>query len=329
MNIKFLLVIFVIFFLTVSLSGCEEHADEQTTNNGEEWHPEDGSQDLSGGEWETEKMIFEGSYCDAEIMAIPTGGYRIYYCVEPEVEDANSEMYSAISVDGLNWIQDDDIRMSHTTFPDVVRLTDGSYRMYHQGNEGSTDPDIKPKMGTKSSASIDGLVWTEEYGMRITAGLQGTYDAEYASDTSTVIRPDGTYFMVYRGESGERKDQIDDIKGTPLETFYLISATSEDGLTWTAGSLVLDTSKEEFSYYVLGPELVYDDNVLKLYFFGYSGIYEKVSYDDGETWEEERIVFPGNRDFAPSDPTVIKQDDTWRMYYGIHETGIYSAIKTE
>jgi len=133
--------------------------------------------------------------------------------------------------------------------------------------------------------------------------------------------------MVYRGESGERLDQIDDVKGTPIETFYIISATSEDGLNWEVGDTVVDTSKPDFDYYVLGPELVYDEDVLKLYFFGIWGIYEAVSLDHGVTWSEEKKVFPANQEFAPSDPTVIKMGEKWRMYYGIHLTGLYSATK--
>ena len=325
---KKIIIIFVcVMFLLVLISGCNNKVNDSNNQNDDNQPGNNDSGDLSGGEWETEQMILEGSYCDAEIIKINETHYRLYYCIEPEVENAQ-EMHSAISTDGLNWQIEDGIRISQTTFPDVVKLPDGSgYRMYHQGVEPKDDPHSSElsNMGTVSSFSTDGLVWELENGFRLTSGIHGTYDLKYASDTSTVIRPDGAYFMVYRGESGERLDQIDDVKGTPIETFYIISATSEDGLNWQVGDIVVDTSKSDFDYYVLGPELVYDGDVLKLYFFGIHGIYEATSNDHGETWSEERKVFPANQEFAPSDPTIIKQGDTWRMYYGIHLTGLYSA----
>ena len=312
------IVVFVVF------AGCDEQNYQDDTE------PMNGSEESFTSEWQTEQMILEGSYCDAEIIQLNSTHYRLYYCVEPEVENAQ-EMHSAVSSDGVTWDIEEGVRMTQTTFPDIIRLPDGSgYRMYHQGVEPK-DPNSTElaTMGTVSSFSVDGLTWELEDGFRLTSGLQGNYDLKYASDSTTVMRPDGTYFLVYRGESGERLDQIDDVKGTPMETFYLLSATSENGLDWVAGDIVVDTSKDEFDYYVLGPELVYDDEVLKLYFFGIHGIYEACSYDDGETWEEERKVFATNQTFAPSDPTVIKQGDTWRMYYGIHLTGLYCATLKE
>jgi len=316
----------LIVVLLLFLSGCEERIEEENNQNTNGDIENNGFGDLSGGEWETEQMILQGNYCDAEIIKINDTHYRLYYCIEPEVEHAQ-EMHSAVSTDGITWDVEEGIRMMHTTFPDIITLPDDSgYRMYHQGAEPK-DPgsDELAKMGTVSSFSTDGLVWELEEGFRLTSGIQGTYDVNYASDTSTVIRPDGSYFMVYRGESGERLDQIDDVKGTPIETFYIISAHSENGIDWEIGDIVVDTSKPEFDNYVLGPELVYDEDVLKLYFFGIWGIYEAESHDNGETWEEERKVFPANQEFAPSDPTLIKMGETWRMYYGIHLTGLYSA----
>jgi len=324
---KIIIIVLILVLLSIFLSGCEEKSNDSNDKNNED---NENNNDLTGGEWETEQMIIEGSYCDAEIIKINDTHYRLYYCVEPEVENAQ-EMHSAVSSDGLSWEVEDGIRMTQTTFPDIIKIPDGSgYRMYHQGVEPK-DPSSEElaNMGTVSSFSTDGIVWQQENGFRITSGMHGSYDLKYASDSTTVIRPDGSYFMVYRGESGERLDQIDDVKGTPIETYYLISATSENGLDWTVGDTVVDTSKPEFDYYILGPELVYDDDVLKLYFFGINGIYEAISYDDGKTWEKERKVFPGNQEFAPSDPTIIKQDDIWRMYYGIHLTGLYSAIKID
>jgi len=324
---KYVLISCILIIILLCCAGCDERVPDEEPEEHPEEHPgENGEQRHSEIflEWETEDTIVEGAYCDAEIIGMD-GGYRLYYCVEFDVMGVK-DMKSAYSPDGVNWTIDEGTRKTETTFPDVVKLPDGSYRMYHQGADHS-EPGTQPKMGTTSSVSTDGLTWTEEEGLRITPGFNTPYDMEYASDTAVVPRPDGTYYMIYRGESGERSHLIDDVKGTPLETWYLCAATSEDGLTWTPAGTTIDTSQPAFDYYVLGPELVYNGDVLLLYFFGIEGIYESVSLDHGETWGDPRNVFPGNHSFAPSDPTVINMSGTWRMYYGLHETGIFSAIK--
>ena len=154
---KKILLVIGITCLVMMLSGCNETTDEPDDQQQNGQGPD--SYEPVESEWETEQLILEGSYCDAEVIQINETQYRLYYCVEPEVENAQ-EMHSAISTDGLTWTIEDGIRMTQTTFPDVIKLPDGSgYRMYHQGVEPKDpDSDELANMGTVSSFSTDGSV---------------------------------------------------------------------------------------------------------------------------------------------------------------------------
>ncbi|MEK9156469.1 MAG: hypothetical protein AAB360_04240 [Patescibacteria group bacterium] len=72
----------------------------------------------------------------------------------------------------------------------------------------------------------------------------------------------------------------------------------------------------------------WEDGSLQVYFWSYAGIYHTI-YDNG-TFTTPTFDYTNNQDsrvkFAPdppSDPTLIKIKDTWFMYYGQHEKGVY------
>src|SRR3972149_8688477 len=98
----------------------------------------------------------------------------MYYSVEPEVPGNNLEIYSSVSTDGINWTQEEGIRKTMATFPDVVKLPDGTWRMYFQ-NAGVI----------KSAVSSNGLSWTDEPGVRISKNESG-YDLENVGAQGTI-----------------------------------------------------------------------------------------------------------------------------------------------
>src|SRR3989338_10706747 len=107
-------------------------------------------------QWTYGGSAIEGNYADSDFVDLGDGKYRMYYAIEPEVPGNQLEVYSATSTDGINWAPESGVRRSFTVFPDVVKLQDGTWRMYFQ-NAGVI----------KSATSNDGLNWKDESGTRI------------------------------------------------------------------------------------------------------------------------------------------------------------------
>ena len=96
--------------------------------------------------WIDKGLVIPGTYADSDIVDIGDGKYRIYYSLEPEVAGFNGQVYSAISSDGVNWETETGTRKEQATFPSVIKLSDGKYRMYFQNSDV-----------IKSAISSDGL----------------------------------------------------------------------------------------------------------------------------------------------------------------------------
>ena len=123
--------------------------------------------------WEYGGVAISGKYADADIVYIGNGKYRLYYSEEPEAEGFKGRVYSATSIDGINWVVEDGTRKEWATFPSVINLPDGRYRMYFQ-NQGVI----------KSAISDDGLSWKDEEGMRVgTENKNGFYLENVAAPT--------------------------------------------------------------------------------------------------------------------------------------------------
>ena len=105
---------------------------------------------------------------------------------------------SAVSADGLTFRaepgvrigQDGDMESFAVYAPEVLRLGDGTYRMYYAGWQA------EPVRGRIFSAtSRDGLAWTKDVVPNLEFG--GRYDAEKCSEPCVTRLPDGRYRMFY------------------------------------------------------------------------------------------------------------------------------------
>jgi len=262
--------------------------------------------------WEEEGLRIGGNYCDAEIVRLDDGRLRIYYALEPEVPGFAGQIYSAVSEDGLNFKEEGEV-MQGATFPSVIKLPDGRWRMYYQ------------KAGAiRSSISEDGLRWTEEKGARIEKGEKGSYDDNNVASPTVIQLKNGQYKMIYRGSVKGKYDPY----SQQDEITRLLSATSSDGLVWQKEpGIAVDSMNEEFHGQVDGPELVYwDDGSLKLYFQSFSGVYVSEISEDGRVSSPKMVLKARGPEHAPSDVTILKIGEKWRMYFGIHTKGIYSAV---
>lgn len=277
----------------------------------------------SSAYWQEKGVVVAGQFADADVVDLGNGQYRMYYSVEPEVQGNNLEVYSSISSDGVTWTKEDGIRKTMATFPDVIKLADGRWRMYFQ-NAGVI----------KSATSSDGLTFIDEPGARVDKNESG-YNLENVGAQSTTIQPDGSYLMVYRGAINEAYQTTDKVPNP--DTHIDFWSSSRDGLTFEKKGLAIDSRNEVLLGAADGADFVkWDPSTssgqaeLRVYFWSYTGIYHTV-YSNGAfsapvfDWtnnKDSRVKFAEN---PPGDPTLIKIKGTWFMYYGQHTKGIYYA----
>ncbi len=271
----------------------------------------------SGNTWQDQGVVIPGQFADAEIVALGNGRYRLYHAAEPDSPDFQGQVYSSISSDGMNWVKEEGIRKTQAVFFDVVQLPDGRYRTYFQNAQA-----------IKSAISDDGLTWTDEPGIRIDKNEPG-YVLDNVGAQSTYRLPDNTYIMVYRGMINQPYETAEKIPNATTQIYFW--AVSEDGLNFEKKGLAIDSRNETLYGLADGAEWVnWDDDELRLYFWSYAGIYHSVYAN--HTFLRPVFDWTNNKDsrvkFAPDppcDPTILKINSRWYMYYGQHSRGIYYA----
>ncbi|HOX41825.1 MAG TPA: hypothetical protein PK263_06615 [bacterium] len=215
--------------------------------------------------WQDGGVAIAGKYADSEIVDLGNGQYRMYYSAEPEIPNFKAQVYSAVSTDGITWTEEGELKQN-ATFPDLVKLPDGRWRMYFQNNRV-----------IKSAVSADGRSFTDESGVRIDKTETG-YTLDSVGSQSTIQLSDGTYLMVYSGTE-EGKKYHENVPNNKIANFFF--ATSADGLTWQKQGLAVNSQNSTLEGFVDGAELVNFDGStslttgeeIRLYFWGYRGIY--------------------------------------------------------
>ena len=325
--------ILVLVFLVISISSCapqqqlppekivqpqQQEQIEQQPQQAEENIPlpQQPLQQTQQQSWQFGGIAIQGNYADAEIVKLGNENYRMYYSIEPEVPGNKLEMFSAVSTDGIDWNKEEGIRKDFATFPDVVKLPDGRFRIYFQ-NAGII----------KSATSGNGLAWMDDPGVRIDKPETG-FAIDNVRAPTTIQLNDGTYIMVYSGAINQKYAQ--DVPNSI--TTILFYATSKDGINFGKEGIALDSRNSEFKGWLDGPELVkWDNGEIRLYFWSYKGIYHIIFKDgsfskdavfDYTTNDNPQNQFPEN---PPGDPTLAKINGKWFMYYGQHTKGIYYA----
>jgi predicted GH43/DUF377 family glycosyl hydrolase len=155
---------------------------------------------------------------------LPDGGWRMYFEGQPHV--GPSSIMSARSDDGLEWEHEPGIRFgdgdTHYGSPRCLYVeSDGRmrYRLYFHSAPSLPGPAMQSDKTIVSAISDDGLHFEREPGARISQTTDFENATVYAPDVLRLA--DGTYRMYYAGWSA------DPLRG------HILSATSQDGLTWT------------------------------------------------------------------------------------------------
>ncbi|MCB9766160.1 MAG: hypothetical protein H6739_40665 [Alphaproteobacteria bacterium] len=107
----------------------------------------------------------DGLVVDPHVVALPDGGYRLYFIQQPREHDPGArlenEVRSARSADGRTWTVEAGVRMKGLLVdPDVVPLREGGWRMFL----------TQDAVNVKSARSADGLDFEPEPGLRMTGG---------------------------------------------------------------------------------------------------------------------------------------------------------------
>lgn len=240
-------------------------------------------------EWKTEETR-TGIYgvVSPRIIALPVGGYRMYYTqLMPrdrfpsganDYDNASARILSATSVDGVQWTPEEGVRLSpqlggagdlRVVSSEVVPIekSGARLRMYYECCGG---PQSQPN-AIRSAISEDGLAWRPEPGVRL-ASAGRNYCAP-----RIVYLNDGGY-RLYCHERGRG----------------IISAVSADGVTFreeTGVRIAPDTPSDQWTAFA--PEILRVNGVgYRMYYAGYSSpsraqILTAVSAD-GLLWEKER-----------------------------------------
>lgn len=85
--------------------------------------------------WTKESGIRIDGGGNPDVIELPDRTYRMYY-------ESSNQILSATSTDGLTWIKESGIRLTtggtydsgQVHDPNVIKLSDGTYRMYYDGS---------------------------------------------------------------------------------------------------------------------------------------------------------------------------------------------------
>src|SRR3989344_4534523 len=252
----------------------------------------------------------------AEIQEPPIADVPDIQVAVPEVQEPTEKtwVYRGSAIEG-NYADSD-----------FVYLDNGKYRMYY-----AIEPEVPGnKLEVYSAISSDGISWKDESGTRIDTKNNVGLTFENVAGPTTIA--DGSrYIMAYSGAMpGKYKDAPNN------RMAVLLWATSSDGLKFTVQGMVLDTRNDKYYGFADTPDLIrWDDGTIKLFLWGYFGIYE--STFTGGSFTEPKMVYEAKDDdpmhrfpsSPPGDPTLAKIGSKWYMYYGQHTKGIFYATLEE
>ncbi len=190
----------------------------------------------------------------------------------------------------------------------AVLVEEAGFRLYYAGYDGAL-------LRIGCAGSTDGVTWTRMGPEAVLApGSAGAWDAGGVTAPAP-LRTDGGYALWYAGYDG-----------TCMRIGY---ATSSDGLSWEkhAAGPVLDIGPPEAwdDAGVSEPVVLYDGRQYRMWYTGFDGSRRRLGYAtsaDGVHWEKSLAnpVFQegaagGWDGMAISGPAVIRQDNTYRLWY--------------
>lgn len=274
--------------------------------------------------WTKSTSVVPGRYADAEVFRLPDGRYRMLYGTESEVPAEDFGIYSSVSSDGKTWRSEGRVLAGSFSGPDVVRLPDGGYRMYLDGQTTTTtETGTTTVVGVVSDTSADGATWRPESGLRLPASWLGA--GERYGFTSTMRLPDGSWLLAYEVD---RDGQY--ARNVPSGLARIWWATSPDGLTFTRRGVAVYSSNKLLLGSARSPEFFGK----QLYFHSLKGIFH-VTWNGKSFTRRPKLALASCRDPKkafpwtppPADPTLVRIAGMTVMFHGDHTRGIFRTVR--
>jgi predicted GH43/DUF377 family glycosyl hydrolase len=163
--------------------------------------------------------------------------------------------------------------------------------------------------GIYYSESTDGKTITEKK----PTGIK-EQENKMISNPAVLMIEEGNWIMIYEMAPLRRQGEKEGPPG-PATQRNLYLATSNDGRSFSASGIAIDSSKED-DYFASVPDLIkLEDGRIRVYYVSNGlAIGSAISNDKGKTWTRES----GYRlEGMAVDPDVLYKDGKWVMYYSI------------
>lgn len=184
---------------------------------------------------------------------VTDSGVRFFYpgLMPINASDAPAAMFSSLATDGFNFVKESGERVQpksghYLEGPTVIKLTDGTYRMYFNENETAS----KEKRISKiyGASSKDGLTFTRDENPTIESNQKDENipaDWPQALHPFVIKRPSGDYLMLYNTHS------------------KVFGAISSDGISWKKIGYIGIDGADVDGYYLA-------DGTLRIYYGNFS-----------------------------------------------------------
>lgn len=185
---------------------------------------------------------------------------RFYYPgLQPiKPSDPPADIFSSFSDDGYSFVKESGVRVSprsgfYLEGPTVIKLKNGSYRMYF--NENTISSKEKREGAIWGATSSDGLSWVRDEKVTLGSIPDGKNPSNWPQALHPFVleRQDGSYLMFYSTHS------------------QVYAANSDDGINWEKIGSVGINGADVDGYYL-------SDDTIRLYYGNFSPTTSGVIY---------------------------------------------------
>lgn len=282
--------------------------------------------------FKSDPTLLDGTFGDPWVIKDDDTYVMYYGATKGDFSDTNTvSIFRATSKDGINWERNSIPLLSKGSSgdwdsvkvetPSIIKLLDGSYRMYYAG---SNLPDSEAGFQMGFATSPDGITWKKHRNSPVLRlGKKGDFD-EISIFEPSILYKDGEYWMWYAGMSGK------------LQVSFGL-AKSKDGMAWEKKGEVMRIDIEREGRNEVGiteDHVIWNGSEFEMFYAVLQDegqvlnpIWHAVS-KDGINWIKDNgpILRKGDENSwtgqGIASPSVLFEDGKYRMWYvGAHTDG--------